>query len=179
MIVVINGSPRSGKSTFVELCKEAALEGQVYEYSTVDFVKELALHAGWDGSKTPSNRKFLSDLKDLLTEWNDVPFKKTVEAIQRFNYEAVRNYRHRPDKIVIFIHCREPEQIQRFKDYFGDECMTLLIRRAAVESDDQSNDSDRRVLDYNYDKVIVNDSDLIEFGVKAEEFLYFLKMRDR
>ena len=43
--------------------------------STVDKVKEIAAECGWDGVKSPKNRKFLSDLKDLLTEWGDVPYK--------------------------------------------------------------------------------------------------------
>ena len=34
--------------------------------STVDFVKEIAARWGWDGTKTPQNRKFLSDLSFVV-----------------------------------------------------------------------------------------------------------------
>ena len=81
-IVVVNGMPMVGKSQFVEYClKELGIYGE--EVSTVDFVKELAKLSGWDGVKRPRDRKFLSDLKDLLTEWNDVPYKKIIEARDR------------------------------------------------------------------------------------------------
>jgi len=32
---------------------------------------------GWDGGKTPEDRRFLSDLKDALTRWKDVPYNET------------------------------------------------------------------------------------------------------
>ena len=67
MVVVINGSGGVGKSTFIELCRE--WDNRVFETSTVDFVKEVAKMCGWDGTKTDENRKFLSDLKDLLSQW--------------------------------------------------------------------------------------------------------------
>ena len=80
-VVIVNGFPRSGKDTFVNFCKEK-LGAFGVSVSTVDFVKYLAAQSGWDGSKTPENRKFLSDLKDLLTEWNDVPWKKVEEVFE-------------------------------------------------------------------------------------------------
>ena len=48
---------------------------------SVNLVKSLATMAGWDGNKTEKNRKFLSDLKDLLSNWNDVPYKETIKNI--------------------------------------------------------------------------------------------------
>lgn len=76
MIYVVNGAPRSGKDTFCSMVAKFMGEGYVRVYSTVDYIKTIAASAfGWNGEKTPRARKFLSDLKDLLTEWNDIPFK--------------------------------------------------------------------------------------------------------
>ena len=50
-------------------------------YSTVDFIKFAAAKFGWEGTKEPKDRKMLSELKRILKEWNDVPYKKTVEFI--------------------------------------------------------------------------------------------------
>ena len=52
--------------------------------STVDYVKEIATECGWDGTKTPENRKFLSDLKRVLTEWNEKPLRETVAAVDAY-----------------------------------------------------------------------------------------------
>lgn len=80
-IVVINGFPGAGKDEFVSCCKKLIGEPYVRNISTVDFVKYIATECGWDGTKTPKNRAFLSNLKDLLIEWNDVPFKKIEKAL--------------------------------------------------------------------------------------------------
>ena len=82
--VCINGAPRSGKDSFVECCKQILGE-RCFNVSSVDFVKHLAYECGWDGTKDLKNRKFLSDLKDLLTQWDDVPYNKIIEAVT--NYE--------------------------------------------------------------------------------------------
>ena len=78
-VVIINGKSSVGKDCFVTMCKEILGAEYVCNVSTVDFVKEVAEFCGWDGTKTPENRKFLSDLKDLLTDWNDIPLKRFVK----------------------------------------------------------------------------------------------------
>ena len=89
-LVIINGMPMSGKSQFVEYCLKI-LDDYGAEISTVDFVKELAQEAGWDGVKRPKDRKFLSDLKDLLTEWGNIPYKKIIEFKNGFDFIVVKS----------------------------------------------------------------------------------------
>lgn len=175
MVVVINGQPTSGKSTFVEICRQIKGKKYIYEYSTVDFVKEIAKLSGWNGEKTPENRKFLSDLKELLTNWQDVPFKKTTERIEEFYALAWNLYRIPHQQVIAFIHCREPKEIQRFKDYYDEECVTVLIRRPTIENDNQSNHSDQDVFDYNYDYTIKNDGNLDDLAARAKQWLYFMQ----
>ena len=170
-IVVVNGMPMSGKSQFVEYCLNE-LNKYGSEVSTVDFVKELAKEAGWDGVKRPKDRKFLSDLKDLLTEWNDVPFKKIVEARDELEGK-LSFYQLNPDKGVLFTHCREPEEIQKFVD--NENAITVLLRREAVESYKQSNHADANVFNYKYDYVIDNNGSLEELREKAKGFLELIK----
>mgnify|MGYP003413829183 CR=1 FL=1 len=77
-----------------------------------------------------------------MTQWGDIPFQRSVEHIQWHDSittemaEHMPPYRQLPTHALTFIHCREPKEIQRFKDYYGKECITLLIRRAAVETED-------------------------------------------
>ena len=165
-IVIINGPGAAGKSTFVEYCKE--IHYLTAEYSTVDLVKEAATLCGWDGTKDLKNRKFLSDLKDLLTEWNDVPYKKIIES--RDNLQDYLDYLgYDANKGIIFTHCREPEEIKKFVD--RENAITVLLRRAAVENLEQSNHADANVFNYEYDYVIENNGSLDELWEKATKFL--------
>lgn len=170
-IVIINGRPRAGKSLFVKLCLDI-LRYQGREASTVDLVKYLAEECGWDGAKTLKNRKFLSDLKDLLAEWNDVPYKNIQIRKQIFEKSLNLFSNKEPKDGILFVHCREPEEIQKFKD--RDNAITLLIRREAVENDEQSNHADSEVFNFNYDYIIENNGTIEELEKKARDFLKLL-----
>lgn len=165
-IVVINGAPTAGKDAFVKFCQKYLL--WCGNFSTVDFVKEVAAYAGWDGTKTPNNRKFLSDLKDLLTEWDNVPFRKVENAMMRYEKDA-ESYDFRSEDVLCFVHCREPWEIQKFVDTLG--AKTLLIRRPEVEKNEQSNHADSEVFNYNYDYEIINDGTLWDLEKKAANFV--------
>jgi hypothetical protein len=167
-IFVINGAAGSGKDTFVELCRKFTGDAFLLNISTVDKVKEIATACGWDGTKTPENRKFLSDLKALLTDWADVPLNDMIQKIERFKrgFEA---YDVSDDRAVVFIHCREPEEICKLVKTLG--AHTLLVRRAAAENIAVSNQSDARVLDYEYDIHINNNGSLEELERTAEVFI--------
>lgn len=163
---IINGRPRSGKDTFVNFClEELGAFGKLI--STVDFVKEIAVRCGWDKTKTPKNRKFLSDLKDLLTNWGDVPYKKTLQEIDIFKFDL--DYWDVSDKGVVFIMCREPKEIERFERELN--AKSVLIRRASVEFEQQSNHADSEVLNHKYDYIIENNGTIDELKEKAKEFL--------
>lgn len=163
-VVVINGFPRSGKDEFVNQCKKF-LGDRCTLYSSVDFVKELAKIAGWNGEKTPENRKFLSDLKDLLTKWADVPVRKMKQAVKVFSddmdYYNVNG--------IIFLMVREPEEIERLRNEIG--AKSLLIRRTEVEEVEQSNHADSQVLKHNYDYVVYNNGTIDDLKKNAEIFI--------
>lgn len=173
-VIVVNGYPRSGKDTFVNFCKEK-LGAFGVSVSTVDFVKYLAAQSGWDGSKTPKNRKFLSDLKDLLTEWNDVPWKKVEEVFESIKIECFQ-YGLRDNDFFLFIHSREPREIERFQKEYG--ALTVLIDREEVEGK-QSNHSDAEVMNFNYDYIINNDGTLEELEMKAITFIESVRLTNK
>ena len=166
-VVIINGKAGVGKDCFVSMCKDILSVDNVYNISTIHFVKQVAEYCGWDGTKTPENRKFLSDLKELLVCWNDVPFKKIAEAVQ--NCCACASLLDTFDNSVIFIHCREPKEIKRLAEEF--DATTLLIRRDTAECVEQINHSDNGVLDYEYDYTIYNNHSLSALRAQAEIFL--------
>ena len=161
---------RSGKDTFVDFClKEIRGFGQ--KVSTVDFVKDIAKRSGWNGEKTPKNRKFLSDLKDLLTEWDDVPYKKVAKQIDIFNFELSTFDLSKMG--IIFVMCREPQEIQKFVDRLG--ALTLCVRRATAENSETSNHADADIFNFKYDYYIDNNGTLEELEQKAKEFLTLIQ----
>ena len=166
-VVVINGMPRAGKDQFVQFCQKHMTWCK--NISTVDFVKQAANFCGWDGTKTPKNRAFLSDLKNLLTKWDDVPFKRVKRVAENYNSEAI-SYDFDTDEVLVFVHCREPEEIAKFVREMN--AITLLIRREAIESNEQSNHSDAEVFNYNYDYVVENNGTLEELEESAVAFLH-------
>lgn len=160
-IFVINGSGGSGKDTFVNLVyaiiKEVYPNQMVDATSTIDPIKDIAKRMGWNGEKTPEARKFLSDLKDLSTEFNGGPFVYVKSFIQGSRAS------------VIFIHCREPKEIQKIVDYF--DAKTILINADKRVPVIESNHADANTKDYNYDYIINNNGTMIDLTIEAAKFV--------
>ena len=180
-VVVVNGRPESGKTTFETKCRELSGASSTFWFdenkrmvvdviSTVDFVKHIAEECGWNGVKTPENRKFLSDLKDLLTQWNDVPFQKILDHIG-YLQEFGRAY-----DWILFVDCREPEEIQKLKERLN--ATTVLVRRLGDETNETSNHADANVFEYEYDYTIKNYGDLSDLVVECVGFLDYMKERE-
>jgi len=163
-VIIINGLPQSGKDTFVNLCGNYA---KVVNFSSVDFVKDVAEYAGWDGKKTDKSRLFLSELKRLMAYLDDIPYKKVKEAVRDFR---------KSDNELLFVHIREPEEISRaVKDF---NALSVFVSRAG-NTQIVSNDSDKYVASYNsYDFTLNNDSDLEALDRKAKGFVTYLRSKD-
>ena len=149
-VIVINGRGGVGKDT---LCDFAAKKYAVRNVSSITPIKALAAQCGWSGEKTDRARKFLSDLKALLIEYNDYPTKWAIEEYQQFL---------KSDEDVMFLHVREGEEIAKFVRETGGRAKTLLIRRAAHHTGAYGNASDDLVEEYDYDYVFDNDLPLAE-----------------
>lgn len=163
-VIIVNGMPGCGKTTFEQYCIEALKEhkaGIGVIRSSVDYVKEVAKFCGWHGTKRPEDRKFLSELKRILTEWRDLPFRDIVNEANR--YAADMN------KFVLFVDCREPHEIERLKKELN--AFTVLMRRPNAEGAEASNPSDANVLDYEYDLTVWNEFGVEELYTMADYFV--------
>lgn len=157
-IIVINGQGTVGKSTFVSLCHE--IDPRVIETSTIDFVKEIALQAGWNGVKDQKGRRLLSDIKDALERYNNIPNKKIDEFIESH-----------PDS-VIFVNVREPYNIQYYKDKYN--AIAILVTNPNTKQV-QGNHADENVYDYKYyDFNIRNEGTVAELKDKAKIFMEYV-----
>ena len=155
-VFIINGSGGVGKDTF---CEYVGHYAKVKVISSIDLVKDYASKMGWNGSKTPKDRRFLSDLKDLLTKYNDYPFRDICQKVLWFKED---------DNEFLFIHIREPEEIDRAKKEFN--AHTILMVNDNVRGI-YSNHADARVLEYNYDIVIDNSGTLEDLEIIAKDFV--------
>lgn len=154
-IIVINGTGGSGKDTFVSYCEKYC---NIFNFSSIDKIKEIATIMGWDGGKTEKDRKFLADLKSLATDYNDLPFNCIKVGINEF-------YNSNSD--IMFIHIREPKEIKRVVDEYS--ALSLLIKRKNYELI-KSNTSDANVENYDYDYIIENET-LEELDKSAKKFI--------
>lgn len=137
--------------------------------STIDCVKNIAKMFNWNGEKSEKDRKMLSDLKDLMTVYNDYPFKRiTAQITDWLRYDKTRP-NDMYDHSFLFVHCREPKEIDRIKNQFPNDTFTLLVQNPKVAKI-TGNHADKEVENYNYDFTVVNDSDLIALRKVAIDF---------
>lgn len=158
----------SGKDTFCSKVIDITTPNYGIILSTVDLVKEIAKDLGWNGEKTPKDRKFLSDLKDILTEWDDIPIKDIERRINDFLY-PIQYHGLDEKEVAIFVICREPKEIDKMCKRFG--AKSLIVRRTDAENSKKSNHADEEVLEYQYDIEIDNNGTLLDLTYKALEFV--------
>ncbi len=156
-IIIINGCGGCGKDQFVKFFKHENI--MVHNKSTIESVKEIGKLMGWNGEKNELSRKFLAELKQLWINFNDTIFNNVIEYCELHN---------KNDNTFIFIHCREPKEIKRFKNYFKENCITLLIERP--EYIITSNSADCNVNNYEYDKILFNNKSLKHLKKLANDF---------
>ena len=152
-VLVINGVGGVGKDT---LCDLAAKHFRVKNISSITPIKEIAAMCGWDGAKDQKGRKFLSDLKLLCVEYNDYP---TVWLMRQYHAFLAG------DDEIMFVHIREPQEIEKFVRATDGAAKTLLIRggdRFPQEQHRYGNSADDGVENYRYDYYFMNDGSLDE-----------------
>lgn len=158
---IINGAPMSGKDTFVrQLQKE--FPDQVVNFSTIDSVKELYKVAGWDGKKDAESRKVLSDMKDYLTKKIDLPFLEVQSKIS----ETLKTASNSEKDMMLFIHVREPQEIDRLKKAHPD-IVTIQVVRNCIKDLPASNHADANINDYQYDITVYNNETVKDLRNRA------------
>lgn len=157
-IFITNGSGGCGKDTFAKAVSDLI---PTYKYSAIDAVKMCAKDMGWNGGKTEKDRKFLSDLKELTSAYNDFSFRDISKVVEDFKSNKI-------PAVVLLIDIREPKEIERAKRVFGAE--TVLIRRKSVKAI-TSNMADANVENYEYDYYIDNNGTIDDLKCTVREFM--------
>ena len=109
-VFITNGSGGNGKDTFAEFLSTYIT---VFKYSSIDIVKDMYESIGIDrNSKDEKKRKLYSDTKDMLTKYDDIPFKDITSIVTDFKNNKIETE-------VLLIDIREPEEIARAVETFG------------------------------------------------------------
>ena len=157
-VYITNGGARSGKDSFAELLDKYI---PVFKYSSIDLVKEMFESIGINRyDKTEAKRKLWSDGKDMLTKYDDIPFKDMASIVADFNKNDI-------DTDVLLIDIREPDEIARAAKAFGAE--TILIKNPNVNKI-ESNHADANVENYEYDYIIENNGTIKQLDKMAYLF---------
>lgn len=166
IVIIINGAGGAGKDT---ICDLAAKHYKVKNISAITPIKDIAQNNGWNGEKDAKSRKFLSDLKRVFIEYNDLPTK--------YLYGQYREFLESKNEIL-FVHIREKEEIEKFKKLVNIRCKTLLICRQDIDVEKWGNASDDEVGNYQYDFYFENNRPLSEVEQKLVSFLSLLLTTD-
>lgn len=156
-IYVINGMAGSGKDTFVGYLSALVPTKHI---SMVDCVKAIAKQIGWDGKKTEKDRKFLSDLKILIDNYNDMNLNYVKDEIESFLKDD--------SLTVLCIDMREAKDIHRLRQIYPLE--TILIYRKDVKNI-KSNVADAGVFNMDYDITIDNSFSLDDLKTSVRLFV--------
>lgn len=170
-MVIINGKGASGKDTLINFF-EKENPGKVFNVSSIDPIKEIATMYGYtEDSKTEKARKFLSDLKKVFTDWNELPTKYCLDQLEKFCGTELSE--------VMFVHIREPEEIEKFKRAALSSSKrsnivvkTLLVTSKRCEDKSYGKSSDDNVDSYTYDFYYHNDKYL---NAAKYDFLLFME----
>lgn len=161
-VYVINGYGGSGKSTFENMVLNMSkTNGHIT--SMVEIVKHYAEIIGWNGGKEDKDRKFLSDLKDCLAAWADIPMLYVYNKIKEFE---------KLNDGYCFVDAREKMDIARLKGICKDnqwECKVILIDRGIER--EFTNHADNNVMECPYDTTITNYGDLNDLRKCAIAFV--------
>ena len=155
-VIIVNGYPQSGKSTFCNFADEAGY--YTIEYSTVDTVKQIAAEMGWNGKKDDNSRNMLSALKDFYTNWFDGPYNEATKIIR----EEIINDED-PWVDFLFMHIREPQEIKRIVEFCDDydiACVRVFVKRRLAADLAHGNHADINVEKGHYNIYIANNKDI-------------------
>lgn len=200
-VIIINGKAGVGKDTFVNIFSQLLTSQHKYDdekaflncsydsiailtssqshkplslvenVSSVDGLKYIATrYFNYDNdNKTDKDRKFLADLKQLTTDYCDYSFTYIINRWDLFVKDPYKKY--------LFIHVREPKEIERLKTELNAITLQITSTRTDIHKVD-NNASDRDTDLYDYDFSIANDSTIEEFTENIKSFIRVLGNED-
>ena len=154
-VVIITGSPESGKDTFFEMCGKFA---NVRSVSSIEIVKKAARMLGWTNGKRPQDRKFLQELKALSIWYNNQPYEMLSWAYENACKEGELD--------ILFMHVREADEIEKIIDTIPDVTVLLIVREVA-----ELEEYTKIMLLCNHVELVINNADEDTLLARALDFV--------
>jgi hypothetical protein len=149
-VIVINGPGGSGKDTLIKIVEE---HFSVRNVSSIDCIIRICepyyLPEDQGDSKSMRKRKLLSAVKQAFSDYNDLPHESMVNEYEKFILD--------PEQNLMFVHIREPKEIEKYQRFVGSSCVSLLVESKSRAADTYGNSSDDDVCNYNYDYYFTNE----------------------
>ena len=184
LIILMNGCGGSGKDTFEQMVTESLLEQKtdvaVYHVSTIDPIREIektlaTLNGEPYIQDKDCHRKACAELKRIWDEQYHGSFKYLKPILECYDTMCYNTQ----EAAVVFIHVREPHNLQRLYDAHADGSLvphcsewdiTSVLLYGRTNPEDFDNTSDRDVENFEYEVYIDNDaSKPIEYLKDAAE----------
>ena len=172
-IVIVNGKPKSGKTTFERECINYIDKNEIasgHMISSIGPIKDIYMQLGWNGVKTDKARKDLSILKDIWISNNNGPTNYIMEKIMKLSAY---------NDNIIFVDIREESEIIKLIDVLeplsilGIKCTTVFINRPDYSGIEYKNKSDDFVGNNIsiYQHIIINDGSIGDLRECARNFI--------
>jgi dephospho-CoA kinase len=167
-VIIVNGYPRSGKDTFINLCLESEPTSQAfYSISSVDFIKQMLTSYGVNiDNKTEKDRKLISGIGNLLEEHSEIKTKKIKQRI----FEHLKEL-SMFNSIHIFVQIRENNIINNIINWSSEYTNIQVIKLLITSNREQkitSNNSDKDIINYIPDLVIQNNGSIEDLQKKVD-----------
>lgn len=170
LVFLVSGKAQSGKDTFYSFVSEYGRKNglKVARIAFADAVKDIAYQLGWDGKKDDRGRKLLQTLgTEVGRAYNpSIWVDKGIEKLRK-EHEAGTD-------IVCFTDCRFPNEIDSIKrlDWIvGDVVSVRIERNSAGAGVNNGHDSECALDNYEFDCVILNDGEMVDFKGAIESML--------
>jgi hypothetical protein len=162
-VIFVNGKPKAGKDSFINLMGFHLDELNIphRSFSSIDPIRDMLANVGANVTqKTTADRDLMSVIGDLLEDHSNIRSKSCLKAIISTASNGILTDRN----IVLFLHVREPKIINKIKALTAEEFkdtntvvnfVSILIQSYRQEKGD-SNTSDAGVLGMSYDYSINN-----------------------
>ena len=163
-VILINGRPRTGKDTVVNLMCNALMErGYMAEaFSSIDPIKALLGSVIDLSQKTEADRILLSEVGDALEKHSAFRTNRCIWFAEDVFRES--------ENAVVFLHVREPENIEKLRATFQGRGINVV--RLLVVSDrgiDVDSRADQVAGTGRYDLMIVNNRTLEDLKATCVE----------
>lgn len=173
-VVVVNGKPTVGKTTFQQLVKDRPFGTCVHIKSSVDKIYEVYKQLGWDGNKDNEFRMNMHLLKQMYIKNCDGPLNDIVDYVVGIATCDTSECPH-----IVFYDCREADEIKKTVDTMkGLGCIGVRVKTMYIDAGDKSastygNPSDDMATQdsYEYDIIISNNGSVEDLRDIAGRFV--------